>query len=44
MDKQKEKKRINGKDLLLWFHSGVNEVVKNKKYLNSINPELFMMI
>ena len=37
MDKQKEKKRINGKDLLLWFHSGVNEVVKNKKYLNSIN-------
>jgi len=37
MEKLKDKKRINGKDLLLWFHSGVNEVVKNKKYLNSIN-------
>ena len=37
MEKIKDKKRINGNDLLLWFHSGVKEVVKNKKYLNSIN-------
>jgi len=28
---------IDGTDLLLWFHSGAQEVYRNKRYLNSIN-------